>query len=206
MPAKSVEAREKISNSYPSYERLESFLKKQPPGSVNIPRISKSDAQVILSFRTPKNIKNEVEFYNAKTYEGIELRPRIITQDYSDSELGYTVNTNVNNYSVATHLIMSPKSEFIRDIHIYSNTVVHEEGNCDSGQSIIIALKDEFRARLIAEGLIPTNSKSFIRIVEVDGKIGMKIDTDGKQAEIDDETLKKIQKEIQFDWEIKNKW
>lgn len=197
------EAATKIRTSFPSYQRWENFLKKQSPKIVVIPTDPTFEMYAQASFKTPIGTLNEVGFQNIKYCEGINLHPYLISQEYSNKELGYEVETNLNMGNLRVTLQLESKSKLIDHVTIESSQYAFRGGDFTVLQGIFIVLKDEYKKKLIKRGIIPKNAKNFIRINDFNGERSVKIETNLRTGtELSEESLRIIQQEIDFDWEM----
>lgn len=198
------EAAKKIRTSFPSYQRWENFLKQQPPEIVVLPTDPTFQIYAQTSFKTPTGTLNEVGFQDIKYCKGIDLHPYLISQEYSNRELGYEVETNLKMGDLSVTLQLESKSKLIDYVTIESSQSALKGGDFTVVQGIFIMLKDEYKKKLIKRGIIPKNAENFIGISDSDGVRSVKIETNLRTGtELSEEkSLRIIKQEIDFDWEM----
>lgn len=203
-----LEIGRKISSSLPSYERWHNFLQSTPGG---VSGHQSGDFSWHPSFTAPNGVTSDVDFYNSGDYKHPAWKPSIIGQKYSNWKLGYKVSTNLNILNggyLSVDLRFEQKLTPVSVVTIRSEQrLLHPAEDFTSRQEIVIMLSEEYRKRLIKDGKILGDSKNTIRITEVNGVRSINIETiNGLNGltELDEEKLREIQGEIQFDFEMKD--
>lgn len=194
----------------PSYSQWMSFLQEQKPAQVTIrpKKINERTSSVNAAYRTPKGVRNTLEFYNQDPdRSSIDMRVSVLRQNYSDPSdpNEVTINQTIYSHYLDSILTISKPTDNVDHIVVSSTSYFSSKREWVDNQEVFMLLNEGYLARLKKEGVLPVDAECRVWINrggnDVSVTIGKKTKGRYKTLPLTEEVLRRIYRDVNLEFD-----